>query len=261
MKTARYSRTVISIGAVTLMMALLACGLPGSQVAATPTLFVPPTTAPEAGTQAPAPTEQAAASSSATPAFVGSAGEGDPLDLCTLPTPDEVQAVLGGPATRTLWYDYGQNCALFLDDTHYLIVQAGHDPDGKVMHLAGMEGVRNRITDPSALQLMDEIVAQQATLNLPDLVRKALPVWRAAGYSAEEDTGVGDWSVWFYGSPATAAGFNLGEYGAGRASGAWLAVYIPATDEAAARALLKPLAAALLDRLPDNFTPTGTTSE
>jgi hypothetical protein len=55
-------------------------------------------------------------------------------------------------------------------------------------------------------------------------------------------------------------GVSLGEYGVGRASGAWLAVYITATDEAAAKAVIKPLAAALLARLPDNFTPTGATS-
>ena len=249
MKAALQSRHSISLAAGLLILASMACGLPAS-----------PGSAPAA--QPPASTEQAPAGQApATLAYVGNAGAGDPLDLCTFPTPDEVQAVLGGPAARTFWFGAGQNCTLFLDDTHFLIVQAGHDADGKTLHVGGMEGVRNKITDQSALQLLDEIQAQQANLTMLDLVRKGLPVWRAAGFSAVEDSGADYWGFWFYGSQmTTVGGFNLGEYGVGRASGAWLAVYVPATDEATAKAVLKPLAAALLARLPDNFTPTGTTS-
>jgi hypothetical protein len=187
---------------------------------------------------------------------VGTAGEGAPVDLCTLATPAEVEAVLGGPATRTVFSEGGQDCILSLDETHLLIVQAGHDADGKTLHVGGMQAQRGNVTDPAALQVLADIEAQQATLTLPQLVEKAVPFWRAAGFSAEPLPGVGDWGYWFYGSQA---GFgNLAEIGTGRASGAWLGVYTIATDEAAARAMLVPLAVTLLSRLPDDFTITGT---
>src|SRR5574341_771176 len=102
---------------VPLLAATLACALPGQTSGGGPSLPV------GGGTEAP----------TATAVYVGNAGEGDPIDLCALPTPEEVQAVLGCPATSAAYHDYGQNCMLFLDETHILIVQAGHDPDGKTL--------------------------------------------------------------------------------------------------------------------------------
>lgn len=270
MKIVVRSRTVIYLAGGVLFLALLACGLPGSGGGPTPTLFVLPTVAEATqaapSTQAPAPTEQAATQESSggpTPVYVGNAGPGDPLDLCKLPTPEEVQAVLGGPPTRTVWAEGGQDCDFFVGeitdpDVKLFIVQAGHDADGKTLHLGGMEAQRDRITDPAMLQLMDEIKAQEASLTLPQLVEKALPVWRAAGFTAEKEPGIGDWAVWFYGNQAGLG--NLAELGAGRASGAWVAVYMNTSDEESAKPILRPLAAALLDRLPDNFTLTGTST-
>jgi hypothetical protein len=184
----------------------------------------------------------------------GSAGEGDPIDLCALATPEEVAAVLGGPATRTFWYAEGQNCTLFLDETHLLIVQAGHVPDGKALHLRGLESVREKITDQAALQLLDQLDAQSESLPMQELVEQALPVWRAAGFTAEVEPGIAQWGFWYWRYEELG---TLGQLGVGRASGVWLAVYITAPDQASAKALLRPLAATLLDRLPDNFTPTG----
>lgn len=258
MKTKTRSQFVMGVPGIALVLALMACGLPAAGGAPTPTLIALPTTA-GAGSASSAPTvappAQDAGSSAATKVFVGTSGAGAPLDLCALATPDEVKAVLGGPPARTIWSEGGQDCIMALDDTHLFIVQAGHDADGKTLHLGGMESQRGNIKDQSALQLLDQVKAQEPSLTLPELVRMGLPVWRAAGFNAEEETGVGDWSVWFYG---TLSGMGtLGELGAGRASGAWLGVYLTTTDEAAAKAALKPLAITLLSRLPDDFTPTG----
>jgi len=262
MKRIIQSRTAMYIVGGMLILALMACGLPGSQGAPTPTLFVMPTSA-APSTQAPAPTEQAAALPSGTAVFVGNAGAGAPLDLCTLPTPDEVQAVLGGPPTKTIWDAPGQDCVFFLGEvgdanTRIFIVQAGHDADGKTMHFSAMQSKRDEITDPEALKLLDEITAEEPNLNLLQLVEKGLPVWRALGFSAEPEPGVGDWAFWFYGEQVVRG--KLAELATGRASGAWLAVYMSTDDEASAKAVLKPLAIALLGRLPDDFTPTGTST-
>lgn len=243
---------------IPLLAAALACVVPGQSSEVAPS---PPADGGAGASPTPTvggATEEATsgpALPTATAVYVGTAGEGDPLDLCALATPDEVQAVIGGPATSAVWFEAGQNCSLYLDETHFLIVQAGHDPDGKALHLGGLAGVRDRITDQAALQLLDQLNAQAGSLTLPALVEQALPVWRAAGFTAEIEPEVGDWAFWFYGDQAGLG--KLAELGTGRASGAWVAVYTATSDEASAKALLKPLAAALLDRLPDNFTPTG----
>jgi hypothetical protein len=175
--------------------------------------------------------------------------------LCALATPADVQAVLGGPAKTAVFDADNQNCALFLDQTKFLIVQAGHEADGKALFLRGTDGIRRNIKDQAAIQLLDQLKGQAASLSLWDLVDKALPVWQAAGYSANSVEGVGDRGAWFWIESSTLGKF--GELGAGRRNGKWVAVYTVAADEASAKALLTPLAQTLLDRLPDNFTVSG----
>ncbi len=231
-----------------LLAATLACALPGqSSGGGAPPL---PTGGGGASTSG-----GGAASPTATSAPAATSGEGAPLDLCAFATPDEVTAVLGGPAKHAVWFAAGQDCTLSVDNNKVLIVQAGHAADGKTLHIGGMEGVRSKVTDPAMLQLLDQIKQQQDTLTLAQLVEKGLPYWRAAGYDAAIEPGLGDGAAWFWGEQG---GFKLGEIGTWRVNGKWVGVYTNAVDDkAASKALLKPLAAALLDRLPDNFTVAG----
>jgi hypothetical protein len=236
------SRTLI-VGMIPLMGAALACSL-GSSPATQPLAAVQPPTVEEA---TPAPSEAATT--------LASSGTGDLIDLCTLPTAEEVQAVVGAAPSQTTWTPASQLCAITAANGKVLMVQAGHSADGKDIFLAGLQSLAGLTTDPAMVALAAQIQQDAPNLQLHEMVEKALPIYQSVGYETAVVPGVSDFTYWFW-----APKHQVGEITVGRAGVAWLALYtIGIEDQAASRSLLTPLAVTLLQRLPDQFQVTGET--
>lgn len=233
------------VAMIPILGAALACSLGPSSAVQSTTISQVSTAAIEvATTLAPAGTATAATS-----------GQGALIDLCTLATADEVQAVVGAPPSQTTWTAPSQLCAITATNGKVLMVQAGHSEDGKAIFLAGLQSLSGLATDPAMIALAAQIQQDAPNLQLHEMVEKALPIYQSVGYETAIVPDVSDFTYWFW-----APKHMVGEITVARAGVAWLAVYtIGIDDQATSQSLLTPLAVTLLGRLPDEFTPTGAT--
>jgi hypothetical protein len=177
------------------------------------------------------------------------------LDVCTLLTPEEVEAVLGSPVTVQPAPETG-NCSYVAElvegDTMPVTVAlgAGHGEEGKVMMVFSM-ALFTFFTggDEAAMEKIERLESALPDMTMQEVVAELVALLESVSFDVTPYDGVGDVAYWlWYEDEYVTVGELIIVQGE-----SWLAVMIFGQSEEDALLTVEALAGTALERLPPAF--------
>jgi hypothetical protein len=237
------SKTLFLISLVS-VGCMLACATPTLIPTPTLTLVPSPTATPtplptNTPMPAPLPTE-------VTPVF---------LDVCTLLTPEEVEAALGSPVTVQPAPETG-NCSYTADSGESdvpvsVALGAGYGEEGKAIMVVSV-AILAFFTGGSevAQEDFERLQSQLPDMTMQDVVTELIDTLESVGFEIIPYDGIGDLAYWLW---YEQEGVSVGELIAVR-DDAWLTVAVVGQPQDVALLTIGALAGTALERLPPAFS-------
>lgn len=177
------------------------------------------------------------------------------LDVCTLLTPEEVEAALGGPVTVQPAPETG-NCTYAAEPSEggmpaSVALGAGYGEEGKAIIVVSV-AILTFFTGGSeaAQEDFERLQSELPDMTMQDVVAELVLTLESVGFEITPYDGVGDAAYWLW---YAQEGVSVGELIVVQ-DDAWLTVAVVGQPEDAALLTIEALAGVALDRLPPAFS-------
>jgi hypothetical protein len=211
-----------------------------------PTATPPP---PPTATPTPLPTD------TPTPTPLPTEAAATLLDVCTLLTPDEVEAALGSPVTVQPAPETG-NCSYVAESSAgempaTVALGAGHGEEGKAIIVVGVAILTFFTGGSEAAQAdFERLQSDLPDMTMQDVVTELAHTLESVGFEITPYEGVGDLAYWLW---YEGEGVSIGELIIVQGE-SWLTVAVVGQPQDAALATIDALAGTALERLPPAFS-------
>ncbi len=174
------------------------------------------------------------------------------LDLCTLITQAEAEAVLGGTVEVVPYPEMG-NCTYNLQtgdpyQQQMLYVGAAQGDEGKELLMMGIGALVLFSQNDAIRNQFETLGGQLATMSLKELVEQLPPLYEAIGYEVSDQSGLGDLAFWSWN-----ADFKIGVLLVVQGD-SYANISLIGLEQDIALGQAKALMPTVLDRLPPAFT-------